>query len=151
MVAGFHREFESGGSSKAIYFWIQRPAIEVAQQIAAADPIQASEQTLRHRLRERGWLASVDSGRQMVQVRRTLEGISRQVLHLKATALARLSGASAITDTANHFIGMSGLSGFSLAARAHTNHRHASPVAQNLTCILVASERPSVVTAATAV
>ena len=64
---------------------------EVAQQIAAADPIQVSEQTLRHRLREDGYLASVDSGRQMVQVRRTLEGISRQVLHLKATVLAPLS------------------------------------------------------------
>jgi len=64
---------------------------DVAQQMAAADPIQASEQTLRHRLRERGYLASVDSGRQMVQVRRTLEGTSRQVLHLKAAVLSSLS------------------------------------------------------------
>jgi hypothetical protein len=38
----------------------------------------------RTRLRERGLLASVDAGREMVQVRRTLEGRPRQVLHLKA-------------------------------------------------------------------
>ena len=32
-------------------------------------------------------LASVNQGRQMVQVRRTIEGCSRQVLHLKAKDL----------------------------------------------------------------
>jgi hypothetical protein len=58
---------------------------QVAQQLAGAERIQVSEQTLRHRLRERGLLASLDSGRQMVQVRRTLEGIPRQVLHLRVS------------------------------------------------------------------
>ena len=48
---------------------------------------RVSQQTLHQRLRERGLLASVDRGRQMVQVRRTLEGRPRQVLHLKAMDL----------------------------------------------------------------
>jgi hypothetical protein len=39
-------------------------------------------------LRESGLLASVDKGRQMVQVRRTLEGCPRQVLHLRVGDLA---------------------------------------------------------------
>jgi hypothetical protein len=42
---------------------------------------------LHHRLREKGLLASVDPNRQMVQIRRTLEGYPRQVLHLKAKDL----------------------------------------------------------------
>jgi len=36
-----------------------------------------SQQALHHRLQESGLLASVDQGRQMVQVRRTLEGRTR--------------------------------------------------------------------------
>jgi hypothetical protein len=56
---------------------------EVVQKIARVDRILVSEQTLRHRLRQRGMLASTDSGRQMVTVRRMLDGRSRQVLHLK--------------------------------------------------------------------
>ena len=64
----------------------------VAQQLAAGEPLAVSEQAIRHRLRQRGLLASVDPGRQMVQVRRTLEGISRQVLHLKVSQLAASSG-----------------------------------------------------------
>jgi hypothetical protein len=39
-------------------------------------------------LQEAGLLASIDRGRQMVQVRRTLEGRPRQALHLKAKELA---------------------------------------------------------------
>ena len=46
-----------------------------------------SEQTLRHRLRERGLLVSTDVGRQMLTVRRTLEGCPRQVVHLKVSDL----------------------------------------------------------------
>ena len=57
---------------------------EVAQQIAGAERLPVSTQTLRHRLREHRLLASVDIGRKMLLVRRTLEGIPRQVLHLKA-------------------------------------------------------------------
>jgi len=65
------------------------PAIsyQAAQELAGAERLPVGEQTLRHRLRERGLLASVDVGRKMVLVRRTLEGSPRQVLHLKASEL----------------------------------------------------------------
>ena len=59
----------------------------VAQELAGAERIAVSEQSLRRSLRERGLLVSVDAGRQMVLVRRTLEGGPRQVLHLKARDL----------------------------------------------------------------
>ncbi len=61
----------------------------IAQAIAGSERLTLSQQTLRHRLRESGLLVSVDEGRQMVQVRRTLERSARQVLHLKATDLVR--------------------------------------------------------------
>jgi hypothetical protein len=52
--------------------------------MAGTERLPVSAQTLRHRLREHGLLASIDAGRQMLLVRRTLEGRPRQVLHLKA-------------------------------------------------------------------
>jgi hypothetical protein len=60
---------------------------QVVQQIAGTERLPVSEQTLRHRLRDHGLLASTDVGRQMLQVRRTLEDRPRQVLHFKATHL----------------------------------------------------------------
>jgi hypothetical protein len=60
---------------------------QVAQEMAGAERIPVSEQTVRQRLRQLGLLASIDTGRGMVQVRRTLEGHPRQVLHLKAKHL----------------------------------------------------------------
>jgi hypothetical protein len=62
----------------------------VAQRLAGAERLPVSAQTLRHRLREHGLLASVDAGRQMLLVRRTLEGLPRQVLHFKGNDLAAL-------------------------------------------------------------
>ena len=59
----------------------------VRQLMAGTERLPVSAQTLRHRLREHGLLASIDAGRQMVMVRRTLEGSPRQVLHLKASDL----------------------------------------------------------------
>jgi len=59
----------------------------VAQALAGAERLPVSEQSLRHILRERGLLVSIDAGRQMVLVRRTLEGGPKQVLHLKASDL----------------------------------------------------------------
>jgi hypothetical protein len=50
-------------------------------------PLSLGEHAMRHRLKSAGLLASVDAGRQMVQVRRRLEGLPRQVLHLKSTTL----------------------------------------------------------------
>jgi len=49
--------------------------------------VKISEQTLRHRLHQRRLLATVDAGRQMLLVRRTLEGRPRQILHLRASDL----------------------------------------------------------------
>jgi hypothetical protein len=66
---------------------------EVAQQIAGVRPIPISAQTLRQRLREHDLLASVDVGREMLLVRRTLEGTSKQVLHFKAKDLLKLAAA----------------------------------------------------------
>ncbi len=65
--------------------------------MAGAEPLPVSAQTLRHRLHERGILASVDGGRQMLLVRRTLEGIPRQILHLKARDLVSFSTDSSRT------------------------------------------------------
>jgi hypothetical protein len=59
----------------------------VAQEFAGAERLAVSQQGLRRALHARGRLASVDAGRQMVLVRRTLEGAPRQVLHLKASDL----------------------------------------------------------------
>jgi hypothetical protein len=56
----------------------------VAQALAGTERLPVSQQSLRHSLRERGFLVSIDAGRQMLLVRRTLEGRPRQVLHLKA-------------------------------------------------------------------
>jgi hypothetical protein len=60
---------------------------QVAQQLAGAERLAVSEQTLRSRLRECGLLVSTDVGRKMLTVRRTLEGRPRQVLHLKVSDL----------------------------------------------------------------
>jgi hypothetical protein len=57
---------------------------QIAQDLAGNERLTLSQQTLHHRLRESGLLASIDHGRQMVQVRRTLEGFPRQVLHHEA-------------------------------------------------------------------
>jgi len=61
----------------------------VIQEMAGAERLAVSEQTLRHRLREHGLLASVDVGRQMLLVRRTLEGCAKQVIHLRVGDLWR--------------------------------------------------------------
>lgn len=64
---------------------------ELAQQMAGPERLPVTARTLRHRLRECGLLAGVDAGRQMLLVRRTLEGIPRQVLHLRAWDLMHAS------------------------------------------------------------
>ncbi len=48
-----------------------------------SDSVGVNEQTLRKRLREAGFLASVDEGRGKVLVRRTLQGRRRDVLHFR--------------------------------------------------------------------
>jgi hypothetical protein len=66
----------------------------VAQQLAGAHQLPITAQTLRHRLREHGLLASIDAGRQMLLVRRTLEGTAKQVLHLRTTDFVKPAGAA---------------------------------------------------------
>jgi hypothetical protein len=56
----------------------------VAQSTPGAVRLPISAQTLRHRLREQGLLATVDNERQMLLVRRVLDGSSGQVLHLRS-------------------------------------------------------------------
>jgi hypothetical protein len=68
-------------------FLEQAVSYQVAQQVGGAERLPAGEQTLRHRLRQRGLLASVDVARQVLLVRRTLEGSPRQVLHLRSSIL----------------------------------------------------------------
>jgi hypothetical protein len=53
------------------------------------DRLSLTPQTLRKRLKERGVLASVDTGRQVLTVRRILEGQRREVLHLSSTILSQ--------------------------------------------------------------
>jgi hypothetical protein len=47
---------------------------QVAQQVAGLDRLVASEQTLCRRLHGHGLLVSIDTGRQTLLVRKTLEG-----------------------------------------------------------------------------
>ena len=63
------------------------PSYRVAQNASGTDRFPVSEQALRHQLREHGYLVSIDKGGGMVQVRRSLGGTARQVLHLKATTV----------------------------------------------------------------
>lgn len=63
---------------------------QMAHQMAGTERLPVSEQALRHQLRQRGLLASMDAGRGMLQVRRTLAGRPRQVLHLRANDLRGL-------------------------------------------------------------
>ncbi|HEU5001543.1 MAG TPA: hypothetical protein VFW71_02030 [Actinomycetota bacterium] len=68
--------------SDASYAAVQRLGQEVG------DRISVTPQTLRKRLKERGVLASTDTNRQVLTVRRVLEGQRREVLHLSSTMLS---------------------------------------------------------------
>jgi hypothetical protein len=61
-----------------------------AQELARTqgDSLPVSARTLRKRLRERGLLASTDTEREVLTVRRTLEGRRREVLHLRSAVLS---------------------------------------------------------------
>jgi hypothetical protein len=65
-----------------------RISYRVAKAELGEVAIAVSEQVLRQRLRARGLLQSVDAGRHMLSVRRTLGGRLRQALHLNASAMA---------------------------------------------------------------
>jgi hypothetical protein len=61
-----------------------------AQEIARdqGDGLPVSPRTLRKRLSERGLLASTDSNRDVLTIRKTLDGRRREVLHLRADCLS---------------------------------------------------------------
>jgi hypothetical protein len=65
-------------------------AYAAAQELAReqGDGLPVSSRTLRKRLHERGLLASTDTERDVLTVRRTLEGKRREVLHLRAGSLS---------------------------------------------------------------
>lgn len=66
-------------------------AYACARRIADAtgEGLSLTATTLSKRLKERGVLVAVDSARTTLTVRKTLQGSSRDVLHLRATALVR--------------------------------------------------------------
>lgn len=64
------------------YAAVQRLGQEVG------DRLSLTPQTLRKRLKERGVLVSTDTGRQVLTVRRILEGQRRDVLHVRSTILS---------------------------------------------------------------
>ncbi len=60
-------------------------AQEIGQRIGG--PLAVASTTLAKRLRERGLLASTDEARQTLTVRRVIDGIRRDVLHVRAGSL----------------------------------------------------------------
>jgi hypothetical protein len=62
---------------------------DLAQQMAGTERLPVTAQTLRQRLQQCGLLASVDAGRQMLLVRRTLDGAARKVLHFRTQDFLR--------------------------------------------------------------
>jgi hypothetical protein len=76
-----------GGTDGSDLYLDSSASYQVAQQAAGLDRFVASEQTLRRRLHGQGLLVSIDTGRQTLLVRKTLEGCPRHVLHLKASSL----------------------------------------------------------------
>jgi hypothetical protein len=62
---------------------------QTAQEMAGAERLGVSEQSLRQRLRQCGLLVRIDGARGMVQVRRTLEGRQRKVLHVRSSDLVQ--------------------------------------------------------------
>src|SRR5207244_814788 len=77
----------------AAYAAVQRLGQEIGDRIAL------TPQTLRKRLKERGILATCETQRRMLTVRRTLEGQRREVLHLHREALCASTGDADFADT----------------------------------------------------
>jgi hypothetical protein len=76
----------------ASYAAVQRLGQEVG------DRLTLTPQTLRKRLKERGVLVSTDAGRQVLTVRRIVEGQRREVLHVSSRILSPLEPHEAETD-----------------------------------------------------
>jgi hypothetical protein len=67
-------------------------SLDVAKAMArdADDSLTVSNHALRKRLHEKGLLVSFESSRQRLTVRRTLDGVVRDVLHLETRSLGLL-------------------------------------------------------------
>ena len=65
---------------------------QVAQVMAGSAELSVSPQSLRHRLHQSNLLVSVDACRQTLYTRRTLDGVPRKVLHLRAGDLMDAHG-----------------------------------------------------------
>lgn len=76
-------------------------SFRIAQLVCrdTGDAIPVTEQTLRKRLRERGYLASTDATRETITVRRNIGGTSRDVLHLHRGTLLPDAEAGENADT----------------------------------------------------
>jgi len=95
---GWQRVSESAPwlSQGALIGWIDGPdvfldpraSLDIVEKISGTEGLRISPQALRRSLNEQGFLASVDTGRKMLLVRKTLAGVPRQVLHFKASDLS---------------------------------------------------------------
>ena len=81
----------------------------IAQAVAGTDRLPLSQQALHHRLQESGLLASVDQGRQMVQVRRTFEGCHCELLGAVRGRCSSLPGDGGAVGGAGLVLGAGGL------------------------------------------
>jgi hypothetical protein len=98
--SGFSEDLEWRPQGKRIGWldgtnlYLEPEASYAAAQAMAAkggDGIGVTSQTLRKRLNERGLLASVDTKRETLTIRRKLEGKQRDVLHLLSSQFAPLA------------------------------------------------------------
>ena len=81
---------------------------QLAEQSSGCD-LLSSERAVRLRLRARGLLASIDTARQVLLVRRILDGRPRQVLDLKSKVLSTEGRIALYPLTkCNHLSGLSG-------------------------------------------
>jgi hypothetical protein len=117
------------GDAEQVYLEPDASFAEV-QQLAhvQGEPLTISPRTLRRRLKERGLLASTDPGREVLTVRRVLEGRRRDVLHVRGLLLHKQPdqpdhrGTSAQTTAS--FSGREGENGRSHPTIHPTTDRH---------------------------
>jgi hypothetical protein len=81
--------------------YLEPTACYRAVQVALRDSgesLSLTEQVLRKRIHEKGLLASVDSSRETLTVRRSIAGSSRSVLHLSRAVVLPEDPEHEITD-----------------------------------------------------
>ena len=86
----WNRQGECIGWVDAADIYLESGAAYRAAQVAGrdrGDAITASEQTLRKRLKEKGYLATTDVKREVLTIRKTLAGSAKEVMHLHRSSL----------------------------------------------------------------